>query len=429
MAALNTGAGYFIAAEGCGAVQQTSVHRRQLRYYDMPANTPLASAVPRRLTSKLPDVGTTIFTVMSQLANEHGAINLSQGFPDYPCHPALLDALARAAHAGHNQYAPMAGLPSLRQAIAAKLQLSRGIAIDADQEITVTAGATQAIFTAITAVLHAGEEAIVLDPSYDSYAPAIAAQGGVPVRVNLRAPDYAVDWQEVERAVTPRTRLILINNPNNPSTSLFSSTDLDALAAIAERHDLFVLADEVYEHLVFDGLEHRSVLAHPALRARSFAIYSFGKTFHATGWKIGYCVAPPDMTLEFRKIHQFLVFAVNSPAQHALAEHLAEPGHWQTLPAFFQAKRDRLAPGLTAAGFRLLPSRGTYFQLANFSGVRPDMSDVEFARWLTTGHGVACIPLSVFHANGHDAKLVRFCFAKRDATLDAASARLASLSA
>jgi methionine aminotransferase len=320
-----------------------------------------------------------------------------------------------------------AGLPALRQAIAAKLQLSRGVTVDADQEITITAGATQAIFTTIAAVLHAGDEAIVLDPSYDSYAPAIAAQGALPVRVNLRAPDYAVDWQQVERAVTPRTRMILINNPNNPSTSLFSNNDLDALATIVERHDLIVLADEVYEHLVFDGLEHRSVLAHPQLRARSFAIYSFGKTFHATGWKVGYCVAPRDMTIEFRKIHQFLVFAVNSPAQHALASHLADPGHWQALPVFFEAKRDRLAQGLMAAGFELLPSRGTYFQLADYRNVRPEMGDVEFARWLTLTHGVACIPLSVFHADGHDAKLVRFCFAKRDETLDAASARLASL--
>ncbi|HSD40066.1 MAG TPA: methionine aminotransferase [Rhodocyclaceae bacterium] len=388
---------------------------------------PPAPAAPQRFVSKLPDVGTTIFTVMSQLANEHGAINLSQGFPDYPCHPALLDALARAAQAGHNQYAPMAGLPALRHAIAAKLQLSRSIAVDADQEITITAGATQAIFTAIATVLHAGDEAIVLDPSYDSYAPAIAAQGARPVRIDLRAPDYVVDWRQVEDAVTPRTRLILINNPNNPSTSIFSVADLDALAAIAERHDLFVLADEVYEHLVFDGLEHRSVLAHPALRARSFAIYSFGKTFHATGWKIGYCVAPPIMTNEFRKIHQFLVFAVNAPAQHALAEHLADPAHWQALPDFFEAKRDRLAPGLRAAGFGLLPSRGTYFQLADFRGINGDMNDVAFARWLTVEHGVACIPLSVFHADGHDAGLVRFCFAKRDETLDAASVRLASL--
>ncbi|PLK47033.1 aminotransferase class I/II-fold pyridoxal phosphate-dependent enzyme [Uliginosibacterium sp. TH139] len=244
------------------------------------------------IQSKLPAVGTTIFSVMSALAAEHGAINLSQGFPDYPCDPALLEALAAAAHAGHNQYAPMAGLPALRAVIAAKLQLQHGIAVDADSEITVTAGATQALFTAIACVLQAGDEAILLDPSYDSYAPSILAQGAKPVHIALMAPDFKVDWEQVEHAVTPRTRLILINNPNNPATSVFSAADLDALAAIAERHDLLVLADEVYEHLIYDGATHQSVLTHPALRARSFAVYSFGKTFHATGWKIGYCESP-----------------------------------------------------------------------------------------------------------------------------------------
>jgi methionine aminotransferase len=366
---------------------------------------------------------------MSKMALEHGAINLSQGFPDYPCHPALLDALAEAGHAGHNQYAPMAGLPALRQAIAAKLLASRGVEVDAEREITVTAGATQAIFTAIAAVLRSGDEAIVLDPCYDSYAPAIATQGATAVRIGLVAPHYAVDWNEIERHVTPRTRMIVINSPNNPSTGVLSTADLDALASIAERHDLLVLADEVYEHLVFDGLAHHSVLAHRSLRARSFAVYSFGKTFHATGWKIGYCVAPPEMTLEFRKLHQFVVFAVNAPAQHALARHLAEPAHWQALPGFFQAKRDRLAAGLQAAGFGLLPCQGTYFQLADYRDLRPDMGDVEFARWLTTEHGVACIPLSPFRADGRDDKLVRFCFAKREATLDTAAERLGKLRA
>jgi methionine transaminase len=374
------------------------------------------------IRSKLPDTGTTIFTVMSQLASEHGAINLSQGFPDYPCHPALLDALDRAARAGHNQYAPMAGLPALRCAIAAKLALSRNVQVDAATEITVTAGATQAIYTAIAAVLHAGDEAIVLDPSYDSYAPAIAAQGARAVRVSM--PADGPDWHAVAAAVTPHTRLVIINNPNNPSTGVFSAADLDALADIAERHDLLVLADEVYEHLVFDGAIHHSVLPHPRLRERSFAIYSFGKTFHATGWKIGYCVAPAELTNEFRKIHQFLVFCVNAPAQHALAEVLTEPQHWQTLAAFFQSKRDRLAAGLQEAGFALTPSRGTYFQIADYRAVRDDMDDVSFARWLTTERGVACIPVSVFHADGRQEGLVRFCFAKQDATLDAALARL-----
>jgi methionine transaminase len=377
------------------------------------------------LQSKLPGLGTTIFTVMSALASEHGAINLSQGFPDYPCDPAMLDALSAAAHAGHNQYAPMAGLPSLRAAIAAKLRLQHGIDVGAESEITVTAGATQALFTAIATVLRAGDEAILFDPSYDSYAPAILVQGASPVRITLTAPDFAIDWTAVESAVTPRTQLIVINNPNNPAASVLSRRDLDALAAIAERHDLLVLADEVYEHLVFDGARHESVLAHPRLRPRSFAVYSFGKTFHATGWKVGYCLAPQELTTEFRKVHQFLVFAVNTPAQHALAAQVSDPVRWRGLAEFFQRKRDRLAPGLTDAGFQLLPSRGTYFQLADYSAIRPDLDDVAFARWLTVERGVACIPVSVFYARPPSAqRLVRFCFAKDDATLDRAIERL-----
>ncbi|MFT3735849.1 MAG: methionine aminotransferase [Rhodocyclaceae bacterium] len=375
------------------------------------------------IRSKLPQTGTTIFTVMSQLANEHGAINLSQGFPDYACPPALIEALNHAAQAGFNQYAPMAGLPALREAIASKLLQSRAVAVDADSEITITAGATQAIFTAVAAVLHAGDEAIVIDPSYDSYAPAIAAQGAHAIRISALA-DGGIDWTVVADAVTPRTRMILINNPNNPSTGVFTAADLDALADITERHDLLVLADEVYEHLVYDDVAHRSVLAHPRLRSRSFAVYSFGKTFHATGWKIGYCVAPPALTAEFRKIHQFLVFCVNAPAQHALVEVLRDPTHWQSLPAFFESRRDRLASGLREAGFQLTPSRGTYFQLADYRSIRDDLDDVAFARWLTIERGVACIPVSVFHADGRQQGLVRFCFAKQEATLDAAIARL-----
>lgn len=381
------------------------------------------------IQSKLPSTGTTIFTVMSTLAAEHGAINLSQGFPDYPCDPALLEALGAAAKNGFNQYAPMAGLPALRHAIASKLSMQHAITVDADTEITVTAGATQALFTAIATVLHAGDEAILLDPSYDSYAPSILAQGASPVHIPLHAPDFRVDWERVETAVTPRTRLILINNPNNPATSVFSREDLDALAAIAERHDLLVLADEVYEHLVYDGLRHQSVLSHPALRARSFAVYSFGKTFHATGWKVGYCVAPQELSTEFRKIHQFLVFAVNTPAQHALAAHLQKSETWQELSAFFQKKRDLLAPGLQAAGFSLLPGHGAYFQLADYSALRPDLDDVAFARWLTIEHGVASIPVSVFYQTPPDQKIVRFCFAKQETTLQAAIDRLAKLRA
>ncbi len=378
--------------------------------------------------SKLPATGTTIFTVMSALAAKHGAINLSQGFPDYPAHPDLLGGLNRAGADGFNQYAPMTGFPVLRAAIADKIRMQHGLAIDADNEITVTAGATQAIFTALTAVLHAGDEAVVFDPSYDCYAPGIQSQGAHPRRIALRAPDFAIDWNRVEAMITPRTRLILINNPNNPSTSVFSRADLDALADIAERHALVVIADEAYEHVTFDGVRHESVLTHPRLRARSFVIYSFGKTFHITGWKIGYCVAPADLSTELRKIHQFLVFSVNSAGQQAIAAHLATPAHWQQLPSFFQSRRDALAEGLIAAGFDLLPCRGTYFQLADYSSIRPDMNDLEFARWLTTEHGVASIPISVFYGESPAAqRIVRFCFAKQPSTLDAAIERLKQL--
>lgn len=379
------------------------------------------------LRSKLPDVGTTIFTVMSQLAQAHGAINLSQGFPDFAVDPALLAGANEAMAAGHNQYAAMPGLPALRQAIAAKLLACQGLVVDSDREITITAGATQALYTAIATVLHAGDEAIVFDPCYDSYVPAITAQGARAVRVPLRQPDFAVGWEAVAAAITPRTRLIIVNNPNNPATSVLTVDDLNALSRLAERHDLLILADEVYEHLVFDDRPHHSVLAHPALRARSFAVYSFGKTFHATGWKVGYCVAPPALTEELRKLHQFLVFSVNTPMQHALAAHLADAQHWQALPSFYQAKRDHLAQHLTAAGFALLPCHGSYFQLADYSAIRPDLNDLAFAHWLTVTHGVATIPLSPFYAQPPQRRLVRFCFAKTDETLAQAGARLAAL--
>lgn len=380
------------------------------------------------IQSKFPDLGLTIFSRMSALAQEAGAINLSQGFPDFEVDAGLQAAVSTAMAQGLNQYAPMPGLPTLREAIAGKFATA-GLAIDPQHEITITAGATQALYTAIAAVLRAGDEALILEPAYDSYAPAIVAQGAVPLRVALAPPSFAVDWEAVGAAITARTRLIIVNNPNNPATSVFSRADLDALAALAERHDLLVLSDEVYEHLVFDGRQHASVLSHPGLRARSFAVYSFGKTFHATGWKVGYCVAAPDLSAEFRKLHQYLVFSVSTPMQAALARHLAEPGHWQALPAFYQAKRDQLAPGLVAAGFTLLPSAGTYFQLADYRAIRPDLGDLAFAEWLTREHGVACIPVSAFYADGRDHGLVRFCFAKRASTLEAAVAKLARLGA
>ncbi len=378
--------------------------------------------------SKLPTTGTTIFTVMSALANQHQAINLSQGFPDYPAHPDLLAALADASQAGHNQYSVMTGVPALREAIANKLALQRGLQVNPDTEITITAGATQAIFTTVAAVLHAGDEALIFDPSYDCYAPAVLAQGATPVRIALLAPDFSIDWEQVERTITTRTRLIMINNPNNPATSLLSASDLDALSAIADRHNLLVLSDEAYEHVVFDEAEHLSVLSHPGLRERSFAIYSFGKTFHVTGWKIGYCVARAELTTELRKLHQFLVFSVNSAGQHAVAAHLREPNHWQSLAPFFQKRRDQLAQGLEQAGFSLLRSRGTYFQLADYSTIRCDLDDQAFARWLTVEHGVACIPVSAFYAEPpKHQRLVRFCFAKEPATISAATERLSRL--
>lgn len=379
------------------------------------------------LQSKFPDLGLTIFSRMSALAQETGAINLSQGFPDFAVDADLQAGVTQAMAAGHNQYAPMPGLPALRAAIAAKFASAYGLTVDPNSEITVTAGATQALYTAIATVLRAGDEALILEPAYDSYAPAIVAQGALPVRVALAPPSFAVDWDAVAAAITPRTRLIIVNNPNNPATSVFSRADLDALAAIAERHDLLVLSDEVYEHLVFDGRQHVSVLSHAGLRARSFAVYSFGKTFHATGWKIGYCVATPELTTEFRKLHQYLVFSVSTPMQAALAQHLAEPAHWQGLAGFYQAKRDRLAPGLEAAGFTLLPSAGTYFQLADYRAIRPDLGELAFAEWLTREYGVASIPVSAFYADGRDHGLVRFCFAKREDTLDAAIAKLGRL--
>lgn len=379
--------------------------------------------------SKFPHLGLTIFSQMSALAAETGAINLSQGFPDFACDPDLLAGVTQAMSAGHNQYAPMPGLPSLRAAIASKMATAYGLVIDAEREITITAGATQAIYTAIATVLSAGDEAIILEPAYDSYAPAIAAQGAKVVRVALAPPSFAVDWTAVEAAVNPNTKLIIVNNPNNPATSVFTEQDISALAAIAERHDLLVLSDEVYEHLVFDSAKHHSVLSHPGLRARSFATYSFGKTFHATGWKVGYVIAPPDLSGEFRKLHQYLVFSVSTPMQHALAAHLADATRWQALSALYADKRALLAAGLTAAGFRLLPSQGTYFQLADYQTIRPDMSELDFARWLTREHGVASIPVSAFYADGRNQHLVRFCFAKRNETLVAAIERLAALQA
>jgi methionine aminotransferase len=379
------------------------------------------------IESKLPHVGTTIFTVMSRLASECGAINLSQGFPDFDPPPRLVDLVTEKMRAGVNQYAPMTGWPPLLEAIAAKVQLLYGRAIDPLAEVTVTSGATEALFSAVHAVVRPGDEVILLEPAYDSYGPAVELAGGRPVRVPLLRPDFRVDWQRVREALSPRTRLLIVNSPHNPTGAVFTPGDLDALGDILEGSGALVLSDEVYEHIVFDGRAHASLLTRPALAARSFVVSSFGKTFHCTGWKVGYCVAPPALTAEFRKVHQFVQFAVASPLQAALAGYLAEcPEHARDLGAFYQRKRDRFLALLAGTPLRATPSAGTYFQLADYSAVS-DLPDVEFARWMARELGVATIPVSVFSSGSTGEHIVRFCFAKNDPTLDAAGERLSRL--
>jgi methionine aminotransferase len=384
-------------------------------------------AMSIQLVSKLPHVGTTIFTVMSQMAAEHGAINLSQGFPDYDGPAALKDSVKKHIDGGFNQYPPMAGVQPLREAVAAKVLDCYGARVSPDTEVTITPGATEAIYCAVMAVVRAGDEVILFDPAYDSYEPAVLLASGVPVRLPLAPPDYRIDWQRVRDAITPRTRLIMINSPHNPTGAVLSAEDMATLAEIAERHDLLVCADEVYEHLIFDGRRHESVLRHPALAARSFAISSFGKTYHVTGWKTGYCVAPPALTTELRRVHQFVTFVGITPIQLGLAEFMrAHPEHLRELPAFYQAKRDLFNAALAGSRFRIRPSAGTYFQLADYSAIS-DLPDREFVRWLTTEVGVAAIPVSVFYAQPPDARYVRFCFCKNDDTLRAAAAKLCAL--
>ncbi len=381
-----------------------------------------------RIETKLPKVGTTIFTVMSQLAAEHGAVNLGQGFPDFPAPPRLVDALDAAMRAGHNQYAPMTGVPALRQAIAEKVQRCYGAQVDADTEITVTSGATEAILNAIHAVVRAGEEVIVLDPAYDCYEPAIDLAGARAVHVALDPQTFAVDWQKVRDAITPRTRMLMINSPHNPSGAMLDENDLRQLAEILEGTEIFLVSDEVYEHIVFDGRRHESVLRHPQLAARAFVISSFGKTYHCTGWKIGYAIAPPALSAEFRKVHQYNTFTSFTPAQYAFAAMIRdEPQHYEQLGAFYQVKRDRFRKQLLATKLKPLPVPGGYFQLVDYSAVS-DLPDGEFVQWLTIEHGVTAIPLSPFYESPPlQQRLVRLCFAKNDATLDAAVARLLKL--
>ena len=378
--------------------------------------------------TKLPKVGTTIFTVMSQLAAEHGAVNLGQGFPDFAVPQRLVDELDRAMRAGHNQYAPMTGVAPLRQAIAEKVLRCYGREVDPDTEITVTSGATEALFNAIHAVVRPGEEVIVLDPAYDSYEPAIDLAGARAVHVPLDPQTFAVDWDRVRAAVTPKTRLLIVNSPHNPSGAMFDEADIRALAALLEGTGIYLISDEVYEHIVFDGRRHESILRYPDLAARAFVVSSFGKTYHCTGWKIGYAIAPPALSAEFRKVHQYNVFCTFAPAQHAFAAMIRqEPEHYEQLGAFYQEKRDRFREQLLGTKFKPLPVPGGYFQLVDYSAVS-DLPDAEFVKWLTVEHGVTAIPLSPFYETPPAGqRLARLCFAKNEATLDAAIARLKAL--
>ncbi|HDJ1442187.1 TPA: pyridoxal phosphate-dependent aminotransferase [Serratia rubidaea] len=377
--------------------------------------------------SKLPALGTTIFSQMSALAQQHQAINLSQGFPDFDGPAYLKQRLAWHVEQGANQYAPMTGVAPLRTAIADKTAELYGWRPDAETEVTVTAGATEALFAAISALVRPGDEVISFDPSYDSYAPAVQLCGGVMKRIALQPPAFNVDWQQFREQLSPRTRLVIVNTPHNPSATVWQAEDLQQLWQAIAGQEIYVLSDEVYEHICFADDGHTSVLAHPQLRQRAIAVSSFGKTFHMTGWKVGYCVAPAALSAEVRKVHQYLTFAVNTPAQLALADMLrAEPEHWRQLPAFYRAKRDRFVQALSRSRLEILPCAGTYFLLADYSAVS-DLDDVAFCRWLTEQAGVAAIPLSVFCADPFPHKLIRLCFAKQDDTLDAAAERLCRL--
>ncbi|TZF89346.1 pyridoxal phosphate-dependent aminotransferase [Cognatilysobacter lacus] len=378
--------------------------------------------------TKLPKVGTTIFTVMSQLAVEHGAVNLGQGFPDFEVPARLVAALERAMREGRNQYAPMSGVPPLRQAIAGKTERCYGYRPDADAEVTVTSGASEAIFDAIHAVVRSGDEVIVLDPCYDCYEPAIDLAGGIAVHVPLHPETFAPDWTKIRAAVSPRTRMIMINSPHNPSGAMWSADDMRQLDELLAGTSIYLLSDEVYEHIIFDGRRHESALLYPSLRERAFVISSFGKTYHCTGWKIGYCIAPPAMSAEFRKVHQYNTFCTFAPAQFAFAEMIeAEPAHYEQLGAFYEAKRDRFREQLLTTRLRPLPVPGGYFQLVDYSRIS-DLPDAEFCRWLAIEKGVASIPLSPFYGTPPEGqRLARLCFAKNESTLDAAIERLQSL--
>jgi len=378
------------------------------------------------IQSKLPDVGTNIFSVMSALANEHEAINLSQGFPDFDCPTELQDRVNFHLRNEKNQYVPMAGVPLLRERLALKMENAYGQPINPDTEITITAGATQALFTAITAFVHPGDEVILIEPAYDSYRPAIELAGGVPVIHELHGPDYQMDWERFGKLISTKTKMIIINTPHNPIGKIRSEADMRTLERLTDGTDILVLSDEVYEHLIYDGQLHQSVLRFPKLYKRSLIVYSFGKTFHSTGWKMGYCVAPELLMREFRKVHQFNVFSCNSFVQYGIADYLENPDTYQQLPAFYQQKRDFFQQKLIGSALKPLASEGSYFQLYDYSAVS-DLGDKEFAKYLTTEIGVAVIPVSAFYSSGRDEKVVRFCFAKKEETLAAAGRLLRRL--
>ncbi len=372
------------------------------------------------LKSKLPQVGTTIFTTMSKLASDHDAVNLSQGFPDFDPHPELIELVGEAMGKGLNQYAPMQGVPELRLQIAEKLKNLYGSSVEPDTEITITSGATEALFAAITAVVHPGDEVIVIEPAFDSYVPAIELSRGIPVYVPMEFPDYAIDWDRINSVITDRTRMIILNSPHNPTGSAFGDEDIAALQVIIAKHDIFILSDEVYEHIIFDSRQHHSMLCYPDLAEKSFVVSSFGKTYHTTGWKIGYCAAPQELTKEFQKVHQFLTFASNAPIQYAYAQIMQRPDLYLGLSDFYQQKRDRFLKLMENSRFTTLPCSGTYFQMMDYSAIT-DEPDVEFAYRMTTEYGIAAIPPSVFYHDRLDHKVLRFCFAKRDQTLEQAA--------
>ncbi len=367
--------------------------------------------------SKLPDVGTTIFTIMSKMAADHNAINLSQGFPDFEVAPQLQNLVFDYMRKGFNQYAPMAGLPSLQESIGKKLINSLAVSTAPHEEITITAGATEALYATISALVHAGDEVIIFEPAYDSYSPAVVLNGGRPVYVPLQFPDFKIDWELLEDSITAKTKLLIINNPHNPTGSTLEKEDLEKLSAIVDKHGLWIISDEVYEHLVYDDKNHQSILKFQSLRERGAAIYSFGKTFHATGWKVGYVVAPKKLTTEIRKVHQFLTFSVNTPVQHALAAFLTHEKNYTGLANFFQQKRDYFLNAISTGRFKPLNCTGTYFQVVDYSAIS-DRGDVALATWLTKEKGIASIPLSVFYHDATDNHLLRFCFAKNETTLN-----------